>query len=883
MKLGTQSSIQLILSIMTGVSFGGEVFISPDGSDEGKGTRDVPFATLERARTAVRSSQGEVRTVTLLPGRYRRFETFELDARDSGTKEAPVVYRAEKQNTVFIDGGFVVPIRKVTEVVSPSIKARLIDDVKEKILQIDLKGSGIRDYGTLGPRGFRRAYKAAPLELFINGKALTIARWPNEGEPHIPMGKVVDGGSVPRNGDYGMRPGRFKYETPRAERWILADDLHISGLFRYGYADDTIKVAEIDTSKGTFTTELPHLYGFANASFTSWFALNLIEEIDQPGEYCVDRRSGLLLFMPPAGFSKDSLIQISMLEEVMVAMEGVEHVRLENLTFENSRRSGVYIEGGRGNQVVGCTFRNLGTLAVQMGEGIEPFPYGQHDACGNKKDGKPGEPASRIVGSWHEHIYKFTAWDRNAGTDHRIQSCDIYDTGAGGILLGGGDRRTLTSGNNSVENCDIQRVNRLDRTYKAPVNVDGVGNRIVHNELHDCPGMAIYLHGNDHLIEFNRIHHVLTDISDQGAIYMGRDPSESGNMIRHNFFHDLYNFHDSGHGVQAIFFDDDDLFGATIYGNVFVRAGSTEVVKAHGGGEQPVINNIMVDCPKGLGKYRCSTQRIYDFMRGKGPNPVGHERTRVAVDVTKPPYSTKYPVVADIYNGKRELQFPYERNYEVRGDYSQFVDADNGNYALRENSTVFDKIEGFEPIPFEKIGLCVDEWRRSLAKPPGIDEVDLSAVEMPGEVWINFTAKNGSSPDGWLEDLGAEFGVREGGYAYGWSRANTAAARIRGRDKDPLRDSLVQFSPGAVWAIAVSNGRYQVEIGVGDPEHHSEDVDLEVETKSLVSNGKLKAREYSTFNETIEVRDGRLTLRSNNNPPGPRVTRLNYIKVRKVN
>ena len=41
-----------------------------------------------------------------------------------------------------------------------------------------------------------------------------------------------------------------------------------------------------------------------------------------------------------------------------------------------------------------------------------------------------------------------------------------------------------------------------------------------------------------------------------------------------------------------------------------------------------------------------------------------------------------------------------------------FVDAENGNLALKEDSPAW-KL-GFKPIPFEKIGLYVDEYRKTL-------------------------------------------------------------------------------------------------------------------------------------------------------------------------
>jgi hypothetical protein len=42
------------------------------------------------------------------------------------------------------------------------------------------------------------------------------------------------------------------------------------------------------------------------------------------------------------------------------------------------------------------------------------------------------------------------------------------------------------------------------------------------------------------------------------------------------------------------------------------------------------------------------------------------------------------------------------------------VDVANGNLSLKPDSEVFKKIPGFKPIPFDKIGLLKDEYRREL-------------------------------------------------------------------------------------------------------------------------------------------------------------------------
>ncbi|MCX6376897.1 MAG: hypothetical protein NTU88_12850, partial [Armatimonadetes bacterium] len=73
-----------------------EFYVAVNGSDRNPGTKEKPFATLERARDAVRalkSRSGGV-TVQLRGGVYCRTQTFELTAEDSGSKGSPIVYRA---------------------------------------------------------------------------------------------------------------------------------------------------------------------------------------------------------------------------------------------------------------------------------------------------------------------------------------------------------------------------------------------------------------------------------------------------------------------------------------------------------------------------------------------------------------------------------------------------------------------------------------------------------------------------------------------------------------------------------------------------------------------------------------------------------------------
>ena len=89
-------------------------FVATNGSNANPGTEANPFATLERARDVIRQhrSSGSLPaggiTVEVRGGTYERSQPFELTERDSGTENAPVVYRARKGESVRFTGGRVV-------------------------------------------------------------------------------------------------------------------------------------------------------------------------------------------------------------------------------------------------------------------------------------------------------------------------------------------------------------------------------------------------------------------------------------------------------------------------------------------------------------------------------------------------------------------------------------------------------------------------------------------------------------------------------------------------------------------------------------------------------------------------------------------------------
>jgi len=693
-------------------------FVAVDGSDENSGTITSPFATLSKARDAVRliRKKNDNRTIKIIirEGTYQLKKTFELDGRDSGTKENAVIYTSFPGEHVYIQGGRAIPVEKIETVFDKKILNLFPQRVRSKIRQVNLASLGISNYGTMREVGFARPYGPAAMEVFLNNQPLHPARWPNS--RYLPMGEIIDQGSVPRSGDFSNRGGRIKYNCSRPSRWKYSDNIFLCGYFMHGWAEDAVELTEIDTVSKVFTTGGPTLYGYGSATEDPnrrWYIYNVLEELDKTDEFYIDRKSGILYLNPS---NKVKTLEVSLLQEPMFAIEGASNILIKNLVFENSRGMGIYLENTQNIRIQNCTFRNLGIVGVCIGRGIEAFENLKHDGS--------GKPVSRKIGNFQQHLYRNTAFNRQGSKNNGIIDCQIYQTGAGGIHLGGGDRNTLESAGNFVKNCYIHDYNRLEKSYRAGVDISGVGNYISHCEIFNAPAMAVLLHGNDHIIEFNDFHDVCLTVDDQSVIYYGRDPSERGHEIRNNYFHNTGNgkvYSGLFHGTSAVYHDD-GACGMKVVNNIFYKAGYRTVLIG-GGSDNTYNNNIFIESPVAI--HVDNRQQRDKFFGRKGDIS---RRRLDAVNYSALPYSQKYPHLAEFWtdnpgfpkrnvisknvfykcgavtNGDRNW-LSFKNNNWITNDNPGFVDGDEFNFQLKPEAVVFDSIPGFKIINFNKIGI----------------------------------------------------------------------------------------------------------------------------------------------------------------------------------
>jgi hypothetical protein len=656
--------------------FAAQVFVSSDGNDEGSGTKASPVATLARARDLIRTLKAQGITgamaVNILPGEYPVTDTFALTLQDSGSPDAPVVYRATQPGkAVFYGGARITGFEPVTD---PVILARLPEEGRGKVVCCNLRAQGIADLGQLAVRGYSQPPAPPTLELFVNGKPMTLARWPNEG--FVGISKLLE------PGDRGQKkPSVFEYIDDRHARWTQAEDPWLFGYFRYLWADATIKVSKIDPVSKTVTCNEAYQYGrpgMDTGQGIQYYAFNLLEELDQPGEWYLDRKTGILYLCPPTDLEK-ATVEVGVMPGTMVTVDGATDIRFEGLTFDLGRASGMLLTNCSRCLIAGCTVSRMAANGITI--------------RGGEADGLLG--------------------------------CDIHTVGRRATEVIGGDRASLTPGRHFVENCQIHSFGRIDRTYTPAIQLEGVGHHIAHNLMYDGPSSVMRIEGNDHIIEYNEVYNAVTESDDQGAMELFANPTYRGVVFRYNRYTDCGKLSPgvAVHGQAAIRLDD-VISGMLIYGNVFIRSanGHFGAVQINSGRDNIIDNNLFVDCKQGVSGGWNPGNNVWRQIADNKQSPA---------IITSELYLKRYPLIATMME-QPGINYVWRNVFYRCGPITTgnsalldlmdngvfpdqdpgFVDAAKGDYHIKPGASLFAAV-GFEPIPLDEIGLYQDVYRAS--------------------------------------------------------------------------------------------------------------------------------------------------------------------------
>ncbi len=542
--------------------------VAPDGDDRGRG----PLATLRGARDAIRATRaagvrGPV-TVLIRGGWYFLEEPFVLEPRDSGTADAPVVYRAAPGEQPIFSGG--------------------------------VRLSGFRETTIHGQPGWVADVPAglAFTQLFVNGQRMRRTRLPRTGYYRIaesvaePSKLDLDWESRVRQ--FRCRPGEFD------AGWHRLQDVAVVVLNRW--FESHARVAAYDPQTQLVTLDAHLLGGDADSDgrLVRYWIENVFEALTEPGQFYFDRAAGQLWYRPRFGDRLATAQVIAPRLTTLVELAGdpwgepVRHIRFEQLEFRHTDyRYPVGEPGGvqaafslpgaitlRG--ATDCVFENC-TVAQVAQYGIE-FRLG----C----------TRNRVVGC---HLHDLGGGGVKINHDHGDRTPVHEDVirlpaapAAGVHVPADKDPRNLPRQAVTVSDC---RIHDGGKIFPSAVGVwvgDSSGNRICHNEIWNfhysgisCGWTWVYefnVQCADNLIAGNHIHHLGQErlLSDLAGIYtLGPNP---GTVLRGNLIHDVASdvygdwgiYHD---GSSAFILDEGNAAFRCGYGGWFSNAGRQNYVR----------------------------------------------------------------------------------------------------------------------------------------------------------------------------------------------------------------------------------------------------------------------------------------------------------------
>ena len=585
-------------------------FVATSGDDtwSGKlgqpdeGGTDGPFATLERARDAVRELKrrlpGKDILVLIRGGRYHTIRTIVFGLADSAATERSITYAAYPGEEPIFSAG--VAITKWSRLESPP--EGLSEGARNKVWRAD-----VSELRALRQSNARRAPGKGDADWGWGFSTLY------DGPERLPRAR--GNGFSLFNSRTELDSSEFSFPKHALDNWPDLADAEIVVIPAFTWVMNILPIEWVDPERQIARTRYAPTYPLARAAShrpNAWIE-NVLEVLDRPGEWVLDSRTATLYLWPDRDTPGNDIIAPVLTELIRVeghinddgpAGASVTGLVFKGLTFTHGGRFSWHGATGWGLQHDWEVFDSPTALVRFRGAA----------GCSMTE--------CRFINSGHTAI----RLDLDC-RDIRITGCEMGHVGGCGVLLCGygPGTRDVNRGNHVTDN----HIHHVGEAYWGSAAIfawQSGENRIAHNLIHHTPYCGIvvscrasrtrsgraecartirwdevgdaypkmtweqrepFMHGRRNIIERNEIHHIMEILGDGNCIYISG--TGRGNVVRENYCHD-----NIGRHTDAAIRTDNDQHDTLIERNIIVRTGGHGTGICNKGGNR-VLNNIIAD------------------------------------------------------------------------------------------------------------------------------------------------------------------------------------------------------------------------------------------------------------------------------------------------